>query len=447
MNRRLFLALLLSYLLIIVIIGTTAMFFPSATTISILCAFAVACTVAAILAARITVPLKELRAGLRRITAGDLNVRITPSHSERLFDIAHLFNETVEHIGQLLADLQRQQAAFDAVLGSVHEALVVFNNEGRVTLANKSFRKLVGIDDIDGLLYWEILRDPGFISLIRGAGTECTQQNLEIAGRTYATSATRLNQTNEIVVSFHDITDIINAERLKKELVLNAAHELRTPLTAIRGYVETIEPIVDEEGRRCLAIIRRHTDRLARLVQDIATLAELEDPDLRLDVETIDLQETVAEVVQMFAVMAKTKQLDLTVERTDGPLYIKADRFRIEQVLMNLIDNAIRYTEKGSVTIKLARQDDSAVIKVADTGPGIEAHHLPRLFERFYVVDKSRSRQTGGTGLGLSIVRHIVLLHGGEVSVNSTVGVGTCFTVTLPISPVKTQDGTEAAQT
>lgn len=435
MKRPLFLTFLLSYLLLAAVVVITAAVAPATIVAGILGGIACAFVLAAITTARITLPIDRLKTGLRRLSAGDFGIRVATERPERMLGIAPLFDEAAERTGQLVAELQRQEAAFNSILSSVREALVVLDNEGRVALANSSFKKMVGTEEVRGMLYWELLRDPDFINLVGKAGGECRQQNIEIAGRTYAASATRVPQTHETVVTFHDITDIVNTERVKRELVLNAAHELRTPLTAVRGYVETMEPLVGAEGRHCLAVVRRHTDRLAKLVQDIATLAELEEPGLHLDLERLDLRHLAAEVVQMFSAAANSKRLALSLKSTDEPLTVKADRFRIEQVLMNLIDNAIRYTEKGSVTVKLSRQNDRALIEVVDTGPGIESHHLPRLFERFYVVDRSRSRQTGGTGLGLSIVRHIVLLHGGEVSVNSTLGAGTSFTVTLPISP------------
>ncbi|MEO0073837.1 MAG: ATP-binding protein [candidate division WOR-3 bacterium] len=433
MKRPLFLTLFIPFLLTLVIVAVIASVGRLPTALIVLCALAAA--LAGLITRRITLRLDELRAALRRLSTGDFDARMTTGRHERLLGIAPLFNEAAEYIARLVAELRRQQAALDAILGSIHDALIVVNSEGRIVHANRSFSKLVATDDVNGLLYWELLRSPDLIDLVRKAGNECSQQNVEIAGRTYSVSATRIPQTSETVITFHDITDIVSTDKVKRELVLNAAHELRTPLTAVRGYVETMEPIVNEEGRRCLAIIRRHTDRLVRLVQDIATLAELEDPGLRLDIETMDLRPLTAELVQMFAVAASSKQLQLNLESTQEPLLVRADRFRIEQALMNLIDNAIRYTEKGTITVRLGRQGGFAVVEVVDTGPGIENRHLPRLFERFYVVDKSRSRQTGGTGLGLSIVKHIVLLHGGEVSVSSTPGAGTRFTVTLPISP------------
>ena len=221
---------------------------------------------------------------------------------------------------------------------------------------------------------------------------------------------------------------------MKRDFVVNVSHELRTPLTAIKGFVETLqEESATGEQQRYLAIISRHTDRLINIVKDIMVLSSLEH-EQELELEEVNVKGIAEQVKKIYIDRLKEKNLSLDIEAENGPLIARIDPFKLEQVFINLIDNALKYTETGGITVKLERAQAGLVIRIADTGIGIAPMHLPKLFERFYVVDKSRSRRVGGTGLGLSIVKHIVLLHKGTITVTSTPGAGTTFTITLPQS-------------
>jgi two-component system phosphate regulon sensor histidine kinase PhoR len=222
-------------------------------------------------------------------------------------------------------------------------------------------------------------------------------------------------------------------ERMKKDFVVSVTHELRTPLTAIKGFVETMEEEADKEKQNYLRIIKRNTDRLVRIVNDLLSLSEMEEKGVLVEREEVNLKESVENILKIFEHEAKEKKLYLKLHADEKLPLIHADSFRLEQTFINLIENALKYTEKGGVTIVLKTKDKEAVIEVRDTGIGISAEHLPRIFERFYTVDKAHSRRLGGTGLGLSIVKHIVLLHGGTIEVKSDLGLGTTFTVTLPL--------------
>ena len=193
-----------------------------------------------------------------------------------------------------------------------------------------------------------------------------------------------------------------------------------------------MQPTIDPVNRPYLETIIRNTDRLVSLVQDLLTLSELEEHGIELQLEDVDLKEIAGQMLRLFEKRARDKGIELKLSAPDANYSLRADRFKLEQVFINLLDNAVKYTDKGEVELTLARENGKAVIRVRDTGAGIAPEHLPRLFERFYVVDKGRSRQLGGTGLGLSIVKHIVLLHSGEISVESTPGAGTTFRITLP---------------
>jgi len=248
-------------------------------------------------------------------------------------------------------------------------------------------------------------------------------------------SAAYLPSQNETVLVFHDITGIKNLERIKKDFVVNVSHELRTPLTAIKGYAETIEE-TDTENLKYLEIIKRHTDRLINIVEDLLVLSELEEKELISMGDTFHLESVIDQVLKMFEGKLKTKNLKLSLEVQKDLPPVRGDLMKMEQVLINLVDNAIKYTEKGQITISLRMRDGSIELKVKDTGIGIPAEHLPRIFERFYTVDKSHSRRVGGTGLGLSIVKHIVHLHGGSINVESEPGMGSTFTIRYPTTHV-----------
>lgn len=213
----------------------------------------------------------------------------------------------------------------------------------------------------------------------------------------------------------------------KKDFVSNISHELRTPLTAINGFIETLEELTDTDAKHYLDIIKNNTARLTTIVEDLLTISELESKLSTLDLEPINVAEMIQNILPLFENRLQSK--GLTLKKELAPVTIMGDRFRLEQALINLIDNAIKYTDNGTITITAYQAENTVVIEVADTGHGISENHLPRIFERFYVVDKSRSRKLGGTGLGLSIVKHIVLLHHGEINVQSIPQQGTRFSL------------------
>jgi two-component system phosphate regulon sensor histidine kinase PhoR len=238
-----------------------------------------------------------------------------------------------------------------------------------------------------------------------------------------------------VLLVLHDLSESDALQRMRQDFVANVSHELKTPLTSIRGYAETLLEggLEDPEHRESFVrVMRDGAVRMQALVEDLLTLAELERPDTMLRRETIDLRALAGEKVAEAAEAAAKNGLVLTLE--PSPLVVvHGDRRRLGQALGNLIDNAVKYTEAGRVTVAVGAGDDSAWCEVRDTGPGIPAEDLPRIFERFYRVDKARSREKGGTGLGLSIVKHAIALHDGEVSVESRVGHGTSFRFEIPL--------------
>ncbi|MFH1096870.1 MAG: ATP-binding protein [Candidatus Desantisbacteria bacterium] len=242
----------------------------------------------------------------------------------------------------------------------------------------------------------------------------------------------KLSQQNE---------ELRNAERIKRDFVTNVSHELRTPLTAIKGFAETLEDEVDPKSRRHVDIIRVHTDRLITIVQDLLVLSELEGKESNLEFEDVNIVELLENVTNLFTEKIIEKRLELKFVIDENIPHLRANSFKLEQMLINLIDNAVKYTEKGEITISIKQmpgglpQNEFVVFEIMDTGIGISEKHLIRIFERFFVVNRSRSRKLGGTGLGLSIIKHIVQLHNGKIIVESTPDTGSKFIVILPINP------------
>jgi len=397
------------------------------------------------LIARVTVrPMRDLIAAFRQLSAGEFDVRVRTAKRGRLRELGDDFNEMAFKTKTLVAELRQQSEALDAIVGSIQEGLAVLDNSGVIVLANESFRRICADRDAVGKHYWEVIRDPHVAGLLKAVGADqpTVTRRCDLGGRDYVCSAGFLPAAERLVLTLHDVTEIGRTAEVKRDFVQNVSHELRTPLTAIKGFAETMETTIDKGNRPYLETIIRNTDRLVSLVQDLLTLSELEERGAELQLEEVNLKEIAAQMLTLFEKAARDKGLELRLTSPGEDISLRADRFKLEQVFINLLDNAIKYTEKGEVEVTLGHDSGAdrnasgggrAVIEVRDTGPGIAAEHLPRIFERFYVVDKGRSRQLGGTGLGLSIVKHIVLLHGGDVSVRSTPGAGTTVTVSLPV--------------
>ena len=381
-------------------------------------------------------PIRHLMAAARKLASGDFNVRVFLKNKDEIGQLADTFNHAAEQLKTSFGELSRQKEELNSIIVSLKEGLLVLDRRGVILRSNESFRTLATCDNADGKFYWEVLRSPDFTELIDRARKEKRSFTGEVSldPRIYACSVTLLESGEKIVAVFHDITDIRNLERVKRDFVVNVSHELRTPLTAIKGFVETLDEEVDEHAKRYLDIVKRNTNRLINIVNDLLLLSELEEKG-KLELETVDLRNLTGNIMKIFEPRLKEKGLAISSEMSDALPSIKADPFKLEQMFVNLLDNAIKYTEKGEIRVTIGSADGKVTILVTDTGIGIPRQDLGRIFERFYVVDKSRSRKFGGTGLGLSIVKHIVLLHNGTIDVESSSDGGSSFTITLPVDP------------
>jgi len=379
-------------------------------------------------------PVKELIEASRKVASGDFSIRAYSKGKDELSDLAQSFNLMTDEIRELFGNLSRQKEELESILSSIQEGLLVLDKDGKVTLANQSFKKILQNDLIEGKYYWEAVMSSRFGDLITKTRMEKNniQGEFNLNEKEYMCSATYLASPERIVVTVYDLTEARRLEKMKRDFVLNVSHELRTPLTAIKGFIETMEGEVEEKNKYYLGIIKRNTERLINIVKDLLLLAELEEKGVSIQTEHLDLRAIVENVLKIFEQKAKENGLSVALQADQDLPLLSADPFALEQMFINLIDNAIRYTEKGGVRISLRKGVEAVVVNVQDTGMGIPNEHLDRIFERFYVVDKSRSKKVGGTGLGLAIVKHIVLAHQGQISVKSQPGEGTTFTITLP---------------
>ncbi|MDH5744785.1 MAG: cell wall metabolism sensor histidine kinase WalK [Candidatus Aminicenantes bacterium] len=380
-------------------------------------------------------PIREMTLASKRIASGDFDTKVFLKSRDELRELAKSFNYMTEEIQNLFTELSRQKEELASIISSIEEGLLALGQDGKILLSNESFNRIIQNERVEGKYYWEAVRKPEFIELIKKVQEEKKNyaEELLFDGKTYLCSAALLPSREEIVVTLHDITKIRELEKIKKDFVVNVSHELRTPLTAIKGYVETLEEEVNEKAGEFLKIIKKHTDRLILIVKDLLLLSELEEKESKLEPEKVDVKSLIENVLAIFEQPLKEKKLKAEIKVLNKIPSVKGDPFKLEQMFLNIIDNAVKYTKKGKITVLLKKEDKNLSVEIEDTGIGIPEEHMSRIFERFYVVDKSRSRSLGGTGLGLSIVKHIVLLHNGQVNVESTPGKGTKFTVILPV--------------
>ncbi len=336
-----------------------------------------------------------------------------------------------------------QTALLQKILEGTEEAIIVIDRDGAILYVNPSVRGFLVDDknDVVGSMPEDVIKYQTLLEAIdraRGSRISLTEElslNEGDRGRDFQFRSIPLEEG--LVCFLRDITEERRLERIKRDFVSNVSHELRTPLANIKGYTETIlnSAIDDRERLRSfLRIIDKHATRMTRLIDDLLILSRLEAHEIPLSISLIDIKEVINFVLQGFERQAEDKRIALVTEMDSKPLSAEADRERIEQVIINLIDNAIKYThEGGRVVVRAFSVDDGIQVDVEDTGIGIPEKDIPRIFERFYRVDKARSRELGGTGLGLAIVKHIILSHHGRVWVESGVGKGSKFSFFIPV--------------
>jgi len=405
-----------------------------------LTALAFALTVAAVAAQFVGWRLQRIVDFAERVAGGDLTARIASTSTDEIGQVASALDKTTRRVEESFARVQTSQRELETLLNSMQDAVIAVDVDGRVQWANRGMdRLLLRAPRLNAPLI-DSVRDPDFLAAIQEAARDqvvtTARSNTIAAGRTFDVTAAPMPGGGAVAV-LRDLTETERMEKTRRDFIANVSHELRTPLTSIQGYTETLldGAIEDAHVRDFLEIIRKNAARMARLTEDLLTLARVESGEHRFDMQRVGAEEILQAAFESFREVARSYGVELVIENTVPGANVNADREAIHQIFSNLIENALKYAAPGKKVILGARAAERAVeFYVRDLGPGISSEHLPRLFERFYRVDKARSRESGGTGLGLAIAKHIVLAHGGTIRAESELNHGSTFLFTLTAS-------------
>jgi len=376
--------------------------------------------------------INEIKNFLKELSKKNYGKKIIIKKQDEFGEIAQYLNVLSSELEENIKSYDKEKAEIDTILSSIEEGVLVINTDGLITLCNQVFEDIIKEIDIINKYYWEVVKNIEIVDFIKNIlkTKEIQKKEIYIKNKNYLIKGFYLKTINEFVFTFFDTSSIKKIEEVKRDFVRDASHELKTPLTAIKGFVETLEEEVEE--KKYIEIIKRNVDRMINIINDLITLSKLEDKDVVLEISEFDFIEMINNVIKIFSNKLKERNLKIKIDTDNYNTKIKGDPYKLEQVFINLIDNAIKYTEEGGININYYLKEDNAVIEIIDTGIGIPEEHLDRIFERFYVVNKSRSKELGGTGLGLSIVKHIITLHNGKIEVESEVGKGSKFIITIP---------------
>jgi two-component system, OmpR family, phosphate regulon sensor histidine kinase PhoR len=387
-------------------------------------------------------PLRDISNISRKIAAGHLDQRLPITGDEEIATLGTSLNTMAQSLGARLQALSDGKQQLELILGAMEQGVMVLGSNGRITLTNSSLFKVLGTSrELVGKTPFEVFRRPELENAVRAVLSGGSAQILEITpGNNRVLQANVSPVTNaagsvdSAVVVFHDLTEIRRTERMRRDFVANVSHEFKTPLTSIRGYTETLlsgakdDPTIAVDF---LNTIQRNAQHLETLVGDLLTLARLE-AEVPSTKDPINLRSMIDELLSSRQNAIRERDLHVTLECAQTQ--VQADRSRLYTALSNLIDNAIHYNKQGGeIKVSAEVQNSSLCLAVADTGFGIPSEELPRIFERFYRVDKARTRDSGGTGLGLSIVKHAIESQGGTIGVSSRIGSGSTFTIRLPL--------------
>ena len=402
-----------------------------------------------VLSAHVMEPIAALTKSAQAIASGNYTSALRVKRQDELGTLANSFNLMSEQFSAREQQLRESNQRLEAVLGGMAEGVIAVDERDRVILANAAAAELLGFTmaDVESLSLLEVVRHHMLQQLVTDTrATESLQRaELEVHSgsenrRVLDVQSTPLPDTSpqRVILVLHDVTNLRRLESMRKEFVANVSHELKTPLSSIRAYAETLSAgaVNDPEHRGTfLHRIEEQADRLNNLIQDLLSLSRIESGRQTYDIATVNVADILTTCIAENQDAANLKRIHLSYSDIQQDLRIQADEEGLAQIINNLIGNAIKYTpEGGEVTVVLRQQDSTICMDVRDTGIGIDEEHLTRVFERFYRVDKARSRELGGTGLGLAIVKHLAQAFGGNVTVTSQPTKGSTFTVQLPVT-------------
>jgi two-component system phosphate regulon sensor histidine kinase PhoR len=413
-----------------------------------------AAALALLLGRWVSTPLGEMARSADRLASGELSVRTRARRDDEIGSLGRALDRMADQLEDRFARVRDEEARLRAMLDAMVEAVLVADPDGRVVLSNAAFGRLAEGDPI-GRRVIEAVRSPELHEAVERAiaGTGGRVQ-VEVATarvlRTLRATVSPLPESKGAIAVLHDVTELERANEIRRDFVANASHELRTPLTSIRGFAETLQSGALEDPRiakRFVSSIVENSVRLSRLVDDLLELSRSESSNVQYELEPVSFAEVATKVLRALEAQALDKKIELALETPDGEVWARAELRALEHVIVNLVDNGIKYTPTGGrVVVRASKRDALAILEVEDTGQGIGAEHLPRIFERFYRVDAGRARQQGGSGLGLAIVKHLVLKMEGEITVQSRMGKGTTFRVELPLVVVAEEEEPEDEQ-
>jgi len=392
-------------------------------------------------------PLLKMKVTAEEMANGNYHQKLEISSSDELGNLAASFNILSSEIQKKIAEITEDKNKLLAILSSMVEGVIVIGSDNRILITNHSFADMFGapLMSIENRYYWDVIKS-GVICGIIKTSMESKEPSKKETGIGDINDRVMLIQISAIrnvlgnflgtVAVFHDITQLKKLEKLRSEFVANVSHEIKTPVTAIAGAVETLlgGAINNKvEAKEFLEIALNHSHRLNNIVNDLLVISKIETEDIKMDSAAVNIKNIIRNVVKLLEENSHSKKQSLKIDVPDNIPSITADEKKLEQVFLNLLDNAIKFTpEGGTILIKAADMETAVKVEISDTGIGIPAEHIGRIFERFYRVDAARSREMGGTGLGLSIVKHIVNLHKGSITVESLPGKGSVFSVHLP---------------
>lgn len=414
---------------------------------AILFALVIAIILSLVLSKTITTPIENLTRSAKLMSMGEFKTRLEVHSQDEIGILTETFNDMAQVLHETLEKVEGERDKLNTLFLHMTDGVTAFSRNGEIIHINPAAEEMLGVRLEDKPSFEELYGSTGisFERVLSQKATEFLERDYAVSGRVLKVYFAAFGSGDGGVIAVvHDITEQFKLEQSRREFVANVSHELRTPLTNVKSYTETLMEMGEPEpelSARFYQVILNETDRMTRIVKDLLTLSKLDYAKMDWKISEFPIKKSIENVYDAMVIEAKNHKHEFTLDIEGDLPVISGDQGRIEQVIVNIVGNAIKYTPDGGVVkIKARHEGEFTVIQVSDTGIGIAEKDIPRLFERFYRVDKARSRAKGGTGLGLAIAREIIEHHGGTIKIESTLDVGTTATITLADRPTNEED-------